>query len=300
VEHEFDLSSHRAIVIGNGNVALDVGRMLMLPEAKLLETDVADHALEILRDHGIQEVIIMGRRGPAEAAYTTPELRELESFTGATVLVDTQGGSLDEPEEAETRVKRNLDVARGYAENARPEGGRTIVLRFLSSPVEILGDDGRVTGLRVVRNELVDGRAKATGDVEEIDCGLVIYAVGYRGRPIEGVPFDEHSGTIANEEGRVSPGVYTAGWAKRGPSGIIGTNKKCANDTVAKLLEDRDDLTPPAKDRESLAALLEAAGAIDYGGWEKINTHETSKGEELGRPRVKLTDIAEMLDVARG
>jgi ferredoxin--NADP+ reductase len=300
VDHHFDLSSHRAIVVGNGNVALDVARMLMLPEAKLRETDVANHALEKLIGGAISEVIVLGRRGPAQAAYTTPELRELESFTGATVLVDTQGGSLDEPEDAETRVKKNLEVARGYAENDPPADGRAIVLRFLTSPVEVLGGE-QVSGLKVARNELVDGRATPTDDVEEIDCGLVIYAVGYRGRPIPDVPFDESSGTIPNVDGRVSDGVYTAGWAKRGPSGIIGTNKKCANETAAALIEDLEAgrLPTPPKDRASLEALLGDTGVVDYAGWERIDAHERAAGEAEDRPRIKLTDVAAMLDVAR-
>ena len=162
-DHHFDLSSHRAVVVGNGNVALDVARMLMLPEAKLRETDVADHALDKLVGGAIREVVILGRRGPAEAAYTTPELRELASFTDATVIVDPQGGSLETPEDAETRVRRNLEVVREYAANEQPADDRTIVLRFLTSPVEVLGDD-EVEGLRVVRNELVDGRARPTGE----------------------------------------------------------------------------------------------------------------------------------------
>jgi ferredoxin--NADP+ reductase len=300
VEHHFDLSSHRAVVVGNGNVALDVARMLMLPETKLRETDVANHALDVLVEGGISEVVILGRRGPAQAAYTTPELRELESFTGATVIVDAQGGSLDDPEDAETRVKKNLEVVRVYAENDPPADGRTIVLRFLSSPVEVLGTE-QVQGLRVVRNELVDGRAKPTDDEETIECGLVIYAVGYRGRPIPGVPFDERSGTIPNTDGRVEDGVYTAGWAKRGPSGIIGTNKKCANETAATLVADLEagKLKDPPRDRDSMQELLDRAGAVDYEGWERIDEHERGAGESEGRPRIKLVEIAEMLDVAR-
>ena len=300
-EHHFDLSSHRAVVVGNGNVALDVARMLMLPEAELRKTDVADHALSRLSDGAIQEVVVLGRRGPAQAAYTTPELRELETLTAAKVIVDTQGGSLDEPEDAGRRIVKNLEVARGYADNDVPQDGRMIVLRFLTSPAEIIGDDGHVTGIRVVRNELVDGRASRTDDEETIDCGLVIYAVGYRGREIPGVPFDEETGTIPNTDGKVSPGVYTAGWAKRGPSGIIGTNKQCANATVKTLLDDFEagGLPAPTKDRASLRELLGDADVVNYMDWQRIDEHERSRGEAENRPRIKLTDVNEMLETSR-
>ena len=301
VEHHFDLSSHRAVVVGNGNVALDVARMLMLPEDQLRKTDVANHALDALSDGAIKEVVVLGRRGPAQAAYTTPELRELETLTGATVVVDTQGGSLEEPDDADQRVVKNLEVARAYAENDVPQDGRMIVLRFLTSPAEIIGADGHVTGIRVVRNELTDGRPTATDDEQTIDCGLVIYAVGYRGREIPGVPFDDETGTIPNADGRVSPGVYTAGWAKRGPSGIIGTNKQCANATVKTLLDDLEagNLPGPTRDRESLSKLLSEVDVVGYTDWQRIDEHERARGEAENRPRIKLTDVNQMLETSR-
>jgi ferredoxin--NADP+ reductase len=292
---EFDLSHSRAVVVGNGNVALDVARMLMVPEALLLETDVADHALASLTDHGIDEVVILGRRGPAEASFTTAELKELETLTDATVVIEGDP-DLEIPEDADSRVRRNLEVIAGYAENTRPTSGRTIVMRFLSSPVEVLGD-GRVQGVRVVRNELVDGRAKATEDEETMEAGIVIRSVGYQGREVPGVPFDEQSGTIPNTDGRVSRGVYAAGWVKRGPSGIIGTNKKCANATLATLRADleRADLLEPSAGREDFEGLLDPLDVVDQAGWERIDVHERSRGEELGRPRVKVTRREELL-----
>jgi ferredoxin--NADP+ reductase len=308
----FDLSHPRAIVVGNGNVALDVARMLMVREDLLRETDVADHALEVLSGHGVEEVILLGRRGPAQAAFTTPELRELESFTDATVLVEG-GGALQTPEAAEGRVKRNLEVIRAYAENRRPASGRTIVLRFLASPLEIIGAE-QVEAVRVGENELVerDGRisAVATGREELIEAGLVIRSVGYRGRAIPGVPFDEATATIPNDCGRVLdpqtqeplPGLYTAGWVKRGPSGIIGTNKRDANETVASLLQDlaAGRLPAPVGERDGLGELLHGHRVVDLAGWRRIDRVERERGEREGRPRVKLVRAEDLLEHAAG
>ena len=304
---DFDLSHSRAVVVGNGNVALDVARLLMVREELLRETDVADHAYEVLRDHGVDEVVLLGRRGPAQASFTTPELRELETFTDATVVVEG-GAPLDEPVEADGRVKRNLEVIRGYAENSPSASGRTIVLRFLASPVEIVGGD-RVEGVRVARNRLVerDGRVSAepTGEEELIEAGLVIRSVGYRGREIPGVPFDEARGTIRNREGRVIDpetdepiaGLYTAGWVKRGPTGIIGTNKKDANATLACLFEDLEAgrLPQPDRSREELEERLAGHPVVDLEGWRRIDEYERARGEEQGRPRVKLVRVEDLL-----
>jgi ferredoxin--NADP+ reductase len=289
---EFDLSGPRAVVVGNGNVALDVARMLLLPREQLAVTDVADHALEALAASGIEEVVVLGRRGPVQAAYTTPELRELEELlTDSDVIVDPAEADVEVPEDADGTTKRNVEVVKHYA--ATPPQGRPkrIVLRYLVSPTAIVGD-GRVQGIELVRNELVDGRAVATEETEYLDCDLVFRAVGYAGMPLEGVPFDERSNTIANDGGRVAPGVYTAGWIKRGPSGVIGTNKKCAHETVAALLADLEAGTLPAPtgDRAAFDALLDerCPERVDYACWQRIDEHERAQGEEQGRPRVKL------------
>src|SRR3954447_3019563 len=259
-DHEYDLSVRRAVVIGNGNVAIDVARMLVLHPDELAPTDTADHALEVLAQSQVQEVVLLGRRGPAQAAFTNPELRELADLKRAGVEVDVTDLELDEhsarwlEEEADVTARKNVEILRDYAASGPKDESHRIVLRFLRSPVEIRGEGehGPVTGIRVVRNELQpteDGglRAVATGDEEVIECGLVLRSIGYRGRPVPGIPFDERRGVISNDGGRVTdedgqalPGEYVVGWIKRGPSGVIGTNKKDATDTVVKLIADAD------------------------------------------------------------
>src|SRR3954454_6366249 len=238
-DQAFDLSATRAVVIGNGNVAVDVARMLVLDPDEMAATDTADHAIAPLASASVHEVIVLGRRGPAQAAFTTPELRELGELTRADIVVDPF--EVDDTD-LETGVKRNLDVLRDYAQREPSGKERRVELRFLYSPVEILGEgeDGPVTGVRVVRNELVDGRAVPTGEEHVIACGLVFRSIGYRGVPVADIPWDDKRGLIRNEGARVAPGDYFVDWVKRGPSGVIGTNKKDSADTVAKILEDRE------------------------------------------------------------
>lgn len=315
---EFDLACERAVVIGNGNVAVDVARMLVLSHEELSRTDIADHALHALEHNGVREVVVLGRRGPAQAAFTNPELLELGELTGADVIVEPAelDRALAVPGPAIDKISEgNVRILREYAE--RPPRGepRRVVLRFLLSPVELLADEhGRVGAVRVVRNELVatpDGRlrAQATEEYETIAAGLVFRAIGYRGVALPGVPFDERSGVIHNERGRVlgaeGPlrGEYAVGWIKRGPTGVIGTNKKDAQETVNAILEDLSSgllSDPPAPDPEKLLAALRARQPelITYAGWSEIDRHERSLGEPSGRPRVKLTRIEEMLRVA--
>ena len=246
---EFDLSHERAVVIGNGNVALDVARMLALTPDELQPTDTTDEAIAAINAAGVREIVVVGRRGPVQAAWTPVEVGELGELAGADILVDPAELELDPASESELEaapptVKRNVEHLRSYAARA-PEGKpRAIRLRFLRSPVAILGEE-RVEAIELVRNELVDGRAKPTEDREVIECGIVFRSVGYRGIPLPGVPFDEGSCTVPNDGGRVRdadgvvvPGAYCAGWIKRGPTGVIGTNKKDATETVALLLED--------------------------------------------------------------
>ena len=318
---DFDLSCERAVVIGNGNVAADVARMLALTRDELAVTDVADHALEVLADSGIREIVVLGRRGPAQAAFTNPELLELGAMTDADVYVDARDAELDElsrqwleSEAASGTARKNVEILTGYAAR-EPEGKRRrIVLRFLVSPVEILGEE-RVEGIRICRNELreQDGalRAHATDTIEELDCGIVFRSIGYRGIPLEGLPFDERSCTIPNAAGRILgddgaplPGEYAVGWIKRGPTGIIGTNKRDAQETVDAVLEDLDAgrLNNPADpDRGALEELLgeRKPEHVTYTGWEAIDQAEKAAGEPQGRPRVKLPTADELLEAAR-
>jgi ferredoxin/flavodoxin---NADP+ reductase len=301
----FDLSAERAVVIGNGNVALDVARMLALTPEELGSTDTTDPAIEAIAGSGIREILVVGRRGPVQAAWTPVEVGELGELAGADVIVDAADLELDEASEAELEaaaptVRRNVEHLRDYAERKPTGKPRTIRLRFFASPVAIHGD-GKVEAIELVRNELVDGRAVPTEEYETIQCGIVFRSVGYQGVPLPGLPFDEKSATIPNEGGRVEPGLYVAGWIKRGPSGVIGTNKKDATETVALLLDDARAGLLPSRGEGTLEALLAERGAeaILYAGWEAIDAAERSAGEPLGRPRVKLATWADLLAAAR-
>jgi ferredoxin--NADP+ reductase len=321
---EFDLSCETAVVIGNGNVALDVARMLVLSPSEVEVTDTADHAIKAFANSSVRRVIVLGRRGPAQAAFTNPELRELGELARADVVVDPKDMELDEASEAwlasdaaDATARRNVEVLRGYAAREPHGHSHRVELKFLRSPVEILTDDqGRTRGLVVVGNRLEpDGKgglvARATDAREEIECGLVMRSIGYRGRPIPGVPFDERLARIRNDGGRVvaedgTPlaGEYVVGWIKRGPVGVIGTNKKDAADTVARI---REDLASGAINRPSQSAepdaIVEwlstcAPEAVRWEGWVRIDEHERSVGQPLGRPRVKLIGIEDMIAIA--
>jgi len=305
---EFDLSAERAVVIGNGNVAVDVARMLALTPGELAPTDTTDAAIEAFTHARIREIVMVGRRGPAQAAFTNPELQELGELAGADVIVRADELALDPASEAalehDTNARRNLDVLREYAARVPAGKPKRLVLRFLMSPVEITGD-GRVEGIELVRNRLEADergqlRAVATGERETLPTGAVFRSVGYRGVSLPGVPFDEGSGTIPNDRGRVSPGVYVAGWIKRGPTGVIGTNKKDATETVELLLEDLREAPRKGAAAEDVEALLLERGVrlVVYAGWISIDEVERGAGEKLGRPRVKLCTWDELLSAA--
>ena len=316
-DEEFDLSGDRAVVIGNGNVAMDVARMLALTEEELRQTDTADHAIEELSRSRIQEIVVLGRRGPAQAAFTNPEIKELVEMIDADVIVDPGEVELDPVsaafiETADKTSRVNVDILRDFSQRA-PEGKRKrIVLRFLASPVEIQGE-GKVERMIIGRNELVEQegamRAKDTGERDEIECGLVLRSVGYTGIPIEGVPFDERRGTILNDGGRVldshdsghKVGHYAAGWIKRGPSGVIGTNKKDAQETIAHLLADVQSgtlLEPPTPEPSAVEDLLGERDIryVTFEDWQAIDEAEVGRGEPHGRPRVKFVRVEEMLE----
>jgi ferredoxin/flavodoxin---NADP+ reductase len=320
------LAAERAVVVGNGNVALDVARMLVLTTAELACTDIADHALEVLADSRVREVVIVGRRGPAQAAFTNPELLELGELSDADVIVDPDelelALSLPDPKaEADATSRRNVEILRTYAQRAPTGRPRRVVLRFLLSPAALEPtDSGHLGAVRLVRNELVaddDGnlRPKPTETQERIEAGLLFRAIGYRGVALPGVPFDERAGTIPNAGGRVldpatgAPvrGEYVVGWIKRGPSGVIGTNKKDAQQTVDAILADVASHNgagglppPPTANAGAAEAMLcdRQPALVTYEGWEEIDRHERAAGAPAGRPRVKLTSIDEMLRVA--
>ena len=316
-ELEFDLSHERAVVIGNGNVALDVARMLALTPEELAPTDTTDAAIAAIVASGIREVVVLGRRGPVQAAWTSTELGELGDLAGADVLVAPEEIDLDPASETELEaasnvVQRNMEILRGFAGREPAGKPKSIRLRFRVSPVAIHGDE-RVDAVEVALNRLEpDGsgsvRAVATDEREVIPCGVVFRSVGYRGVALPDVPYDERTGTIPNEGGRVLradgvavAAVYCAGWIKRGPTGVIGTNKKDATDTVEHLLEDARDGRLPARSGGTIDELLveRDVGVVTYAGWEAIDLLERSRGEPQGRPRVKLPTWDELLEAGR-
>src|SRR5919112_88285 len=274
-EEEFDLSATRAVVVGNGNVAIDIARMLVLDPDELAPTDTADHALQALAASQVEEVILLGRRGPAQAAFTNPELRELGELSRAAPVVEPGELELDAASaawletEADPTARRNYELLREYSERPLGDASHRITLRFLRSPVELLGEgeDGPVTGMRIVRNR-----------IEPAADGAL----------------------VCEEDGTPLRGEYVVGWIKRGPTGVIGTNKKDAADTVARIVEDAEAgrLPEPAgADAEATAAWLRGSnpGAVEWAGWQAIDAHERGLGEPAGRPRVKLVRMAELI-----
>jgi ferredoxin--NADP+ reductase len=317
----FDLSGERAVVIGNGNVAVDVARMLALTQEELAPTDTTDAAIVAIAHSGIREILMLGRRGPVQASFTTPELIELGELAGADIVVDPDELELDPASAAELEAgtpiqRRNVGVLREFAVRPPTWRSKTLHLRFRVSPVAIHGGE-RVEAIEIVRNELVpDGRgsvrAVSTEEHELIPCGLVLRSVGYRGVALPGVPFDEERATIRNTGGRVldeqgaaAPGAYCAGWIKRGPTGVIGTNKKDATETVELLLEDARSGALPrdaGATADAVDALLAERGAevVMYSGWELIDRLECELGAPHGRPRIKLSRWDELLKASRG
>ncbi|GGK21047.1 NADP oxidoreductase [Deinococcus malanensis] len=303
---EMVLHASGVAVVGVGNVALDVTRILAKTSAELHESDIAAHALSALEQSPVRDVWILGRRGPAQASFTTKELREFGELHEAEPLVHLDEIALTDTEEAaitDNTKKKNVEVLREFAART-PEGKpRRVHLRFLVSPVEILDDgQGNVAGLKVERNRLDEqGNAVGTGEYETLPVQMVLRSVGYRGVALPGVPFDDRRGVIPNDEGRVEgrSGEYTAGWIKRGPSGVVGTNRKDATDTVAHLLADARAgiLAPATQGREDVDVLLRAKGVDVYtfSDWQALDAHELARGQALGRPRAKVVHRHEML-----
>lgn len=313
-EMEPDISSGRAVVIGNGNVAIDVARILVTDPDVLSATDIADHALDALHARGVAEVVIAGRRGPLQSAFTTLELRELGELEGVDVIVDPADldGITDQDAAAVGKgTAANIKVLRNYSTREHHPEHRRIVFRFHTSPIELTGD-GRVEEIVFGRNELITdehGHAVAndTGEREHLPAQLVVRAVGYRGVQLPGLPFDERAGTIPHEEGRIAGRAheYVTGWIKRGPSGVIGTNKKDSQDTVTTLLADLSAATlrevDPDHEDALVRWLLECQPlVITDDHWQAINAHEQSRGEPHGRPRAKVVSVADLLRIAHG
>jgi ferredoxin--NADP+ reductase len=317
---QFDLSAERAVVIGVGNVAVDVCRILCRTPEELARTDIADYALEALRNSNIKEVYMLGRRGPAQAAFTAPEVKELGEMEDADVYVPPDEAQLDLlseealAESGDRATTRKVEIIKSFAESPPAPKARKLVLRFLVSPIEFTGNErGEVTGMKLVKNELYKTEAgtlrpRSTGEYEELEAGLVFRSIGYTGVPLPGVPFKESWGVILNEAGRVVDpktdepldGLYTAGWIKRGATGVIGTNKPDAVETVEAMVEDVAAgriLEPEAPDPAAVEAMVEQKQPhyFSFQDWQQLDEMEVEKGERQGRPRVKFTSVEEML-----
>ena len=318
-DRRFDLTAERVAVIGLGNVAVDVARILCLLPEELRETDMADEAIAALSESQVKEVFILGRRGPVQAAFTTVEVRELGELAGADVFVRPEEMELDpasteELAAARAATKAKVDILAGFSRRSPTGKPRSLHIRFLVSPLELIDDGtGRVAGIKLAKNRLMKNAAGAvaaepTGEVETLPLGLVFRSVGYRGVPLDSVPFDSKTGLIPNAKGRVldpatgAPlaGHYVTGWIKRGPTGVIGNNKADSVETVNAILEDASAgalPTPAVPDRASFEALVRERqpACVSYAGWQQLDQIEMERGKACGRPRVKFTTIEEML-----
>ncbi|OBH49300.1 FAD-dependent oxidoreductase [Mycobacterium sp. E2479] len=294
--HDFDLSAERAVIVGNGNVALDVARMMVMDPAQLVDTDICDHALDALSHSNIREVLILGRRGPREAAFSVSEFLALGYLKGVDIVIEG-GDDLDGRPDDDMETTWKLKIAHKYVQRPTTPGNKRIVFCFLTSPIEVLGNE-RVEAVRVTRGP--------GADREDIETFLFLRSIGYCSAPVARLALDPTSGAVRNDGGRVLdaqgnsvPGVYVTGWTKRGPHGVIGTNRMCADETVTRLLADYDagTLKRDIADREALLALMADRGIapVDWNGWRTIDAAERARGKKISRPRVKFISVDEML-----
>ena len=318
---EFDLSQvERVAVIGNGNVAMDVTRILAKSVEELSTTDITDYALETLSKSAVKEIFLLGRRGAAQAAFTNPEIRELTQIPQVDLVVHPPDLVMDDLsqeflDQAPDVHRRNVDILAKHLEKGESGGRRKIRVRFFVSPVEILGSE-RVEGVRLEKNKLVKDeggtlRARGTGAYEEFPIQMIFRSIGYKGHRLPGVPFDERAGIIPNQDGRVIdhetgavvPRLYVTGWIKRGPSGVVGTNKPDAVGSVRLMLEDAPSLADGlASDLEALPSLLSDRGVryVTFADWKRLDQIEVEAGKSLGKPREKLTTVHAMLEALSG
>lgn len=310
-DHHFDLSQKTAVIIGQGNVAVDVCRILAKSVDELKHTDIAKHALEALAESQIEDIYMVGRRGPAQAAFTPQEAKELGELAITDVLVDPKDLELSAVDLAELELKdrapkrKNMDILRTLASRESHDKPRRLHIVFFQSPIELRGQ-GALEEVVFERNQLSGEagkqKSRGTGETHVLPAGLLFRSVGYRGLPMPGVPFYEAWGVFENEKGRICPGMYTAGWIKRGPSGIIGTNKPCAYESAEQLLADAPELSCEKPDSQAVLGLLQERGVrvVSYADWKKIDAAEVARGAETGKSREKFTRVDEMLAVLDG
>jgi len=313
-DREFDLSSDTAVVIGQGNVAVDICRILAKTPEELEATDITDYALDALKKSNIKKIYMVGRRGPVQAKFTEVEIRELGTLDSSRPKIDPEQMKLDPLSEEELNDPENkhaphiMAILKEYTGADEAFDSKGLHILFFRSPKAISGND-KVESIELDKNELEGEpfklRASKTGDTECIPCGVVFRSVGYRGSPIPGVPYNEELGRIENEDGRVmngerpDPGIYTAGWIKRGPSGIIGTNRPDSNATILKLLEDVSHLEP-CRERDTGQLLRQLTEKevryVTYEDWEKVDQEEVRLGQAVGKPREKFSSVESILD----
>lgn len=317
-DYKFDLTQECAVVVGVGNVAMDVARILASSYDELVKTDMADYALEALKNSKVREIYLLGRRGPAQAAFTNPEVKELGELEETDAIADINEVTLDPLSKAaletnpDSTIQKNIEIMTGYATQSPKGKPKRLFMRFLVSPVEITGKD-RVEAVKIVKNELFqnkDGtlRPRATDKFETIKAGLIFRSIGYKGVALPDIPFHDSWGVIPNKDGRVHDpkndkiveGEYVVGWIKRGPSGVIGTNKPDSQATVNMMLEDLKQnkcFSPALPKREALESMLceKKVKFVTFGEWQKLDRLEIQKGQALGRPRLKFTRVEEML-----
>lgn len=305
---DFTLEHPEVAVVGAGNVALDVARVLAKSPDEMAETDVPDNVMYRLRDSRVNDIHVLIRRGPSQVKFTPPELRLIGQLANADVIVHHHGltaePSDDDPQDK--RARKNIELLREWSQREPTGKPRRVHLRFFRSPVEVLGTD-QVEGVVLERNQLTEsGGLEGSGEYETLNVGLVLSAVGYQGVPLPGLPFDSTSGTVPQHNGRICEGdepltgVYVSGWAKRGPSGVIGTNKSDGAETAGSVLEDLPKLPAPARvDRAAVQKLLARRGArvVDWQGWVRLDAYEAELGASQGRNRAKLADLETMLTV---
>jgi ferredoxin--NADP+ reductase len=298
VNCDVPLNGKNAIVIGAGNVAMDCGRMLALDPAELDSTDTADHALVAMHLSSIRNVTIVGRRGPEHAAFTSPEIRELPKLEHTDVLIaqseiESAKERVAEQLEGNKELRNNLEAMLEVSQTLTKNHERKLAINFLLSPLEIIGSE-KVEAIRFARNEVINGKVSATSEIIELPCDLVITAIGYQVLPITGVEFA--NGKVVNENGHVSENLYVVGWAKRGPSGVIGTNKSDSSEVVKLLLA---RLPSAAKENTDIAKIITTHQVVSQLGWQKINQAEIERGEAVGKPRRKLSEWNDLLSLGQ-